>query len=57
MNVQEEIVREVIEKLRQAGMMSSIGLLKLKRILNGPVENVERDLTALIKKESGIKDE
>ena len=57
MNLHGEIIKEVVEKLRQKGTLSSEGLVELERILNGPVENIEDDMLALIEKECDIEGE
>lgn len=54
MRLHDEIVREVIEKLKQKGTLSSAGLVELERIFTGPVEDVETDFLSLIERESGI---
>jgi len=54
MNLNEQIARAVVEKLRQEEKISSTGLDKLEKILTGPVERVEADLLSLIKRECGI---
>ena len=57
MRLHGEIIKEVVEKLRQKGILSSEGLIELERILNGPVEDVEDDMLALIEKECDIESE
>lgn len=54
MNLNEQIARAVVEKLRQEEKISAAGLDKLEKILTGPAERVEADLLSLIKQECGI---
>jgi hypothetical protein len=48
-------MKEFIERLKQEGVFSPAGLLELEEILTGPVEDVEKDLVNLIKRENDVE--